>query len=233
MSIVNNAQYTLTQPGSLSARVACHQRQKMFQAFLAMTRIQAEDSILDVGATSDLTLSHSNYLEAWYPHKERITATGIDDASILEELYAGLRFVRTDGRSLPFPDGSFDYAHSSAVLEHVGNRENQIQFLREAWRVARKGVFLTSPNRYFPIELHTAMPLLHWLPPWWYRRILEKTKLRFFALEENLNLLSRGELQNIARQAGLSNLTLRGVRLGGWTSNLLLFARRAGSSSPV
>ena len=25
-------------------------------------------------------------------------------------------------------------------------------------------VFLTTPNRWFPIEVHTRLPLVHWLP---------------------------------------------------------------------
>jgi len=226
MTIMNNAAYTVTKPDSLPTRLTCYQRRKMFREFLAFTDVQPTDTILDVGVSSDRTLSYSNYFEAWYPHKGRITASGIDDASFLEELYPGLRFVRTDGRSLPFPDLSFDYVHSSAVVEHVGSRESQARFVREAWRVARKGVFITSPYRFFPMELHTALPLLHWLPARWYRYVLGKTKLRFFALEENLNLLSRRELERIAVLAGLDGPTVTGVPLGGWTCNLLLSARR-------
>jgi len=226
LGIVNDAQYTMTTPDSLTARLACYQRCKMFDVFLTMTGVQEKDTILDVGATSDQTLSHSNYLEAWYPHKKRITASGIDDASFLEEAYPGLQFVRTDGSSLPFADGAFDFVHSSAVLEHVGSRDNQKRFLQEAWRVARKGVFLTTPYRYFPIELHTALPLLHWLPVRWYRKFLSKTKLRFFSLEENLNLLSRSELKSIALLAGFDDPAVSGVALGGWTCNLILYAQR-------
>ena len=27
-----------------------------------------------------------------------------------------------------------------------------------------KRVFLTTPNRWFPVEVHTRLPLVHWLP---------------------------------------------------------------------
>jgi hypothetical protein len=30
---------------------------------------------------------------------------------------------------------------------------------------------VTTPNRWHPIDLHTALPLLHWLPPSIYRPI--------------------------------------------------------------
>jgi hypothetical protein len=33
----------------------------------------------------------------------------------------------------------------------------------EAVRVSSR-VFLTTPNRWFPVELHTRLPLVHWLP---------------------------------------------------------------------
>lgn len=29
--------------------------------------------------------------------------------------------------------------------------------------VARRGIFLTTPNRSFPVEFHTQLPLVHWL----------------------------------------------------------------------
>jgi hypothetical protein len=74
-----------------------------------------------------------------------------------------VRAVRADGRDLPFADGEFDVAFSNAVLEHVGEREAQRDFVRELCRVSRR-VFLTTPNRWFPLEVHTLLPLVHWLP---------------------------------------------------------------------
>jgi hypothetical protein len=49
------------------------------------------------------------------------------------------------------------------VIEHVGGRDRQEAFVREALRVGRR-VFATTPNRWFPIEVHTRLPLVHWLP---------------------------------------------------------------------
>jgi SAM-dependent methyltransferase len=100
----------------------------------------------------------------------RLTACGLDDASFLEEQYPGVRFVPADGLALPFEDNSFDVVHSSAVIEHVGSRANQIRFIVELHRVARRAVCLTTPNRWFPVEVHTSVRLLHWLPPSMYPR---------------------------------------------------------------
>src|SRR5215472_12546173 len=144
-----NAQYNVAKPNSLPIKVAAYQRRKMFAAFLEAMRIGVNDTILDIGATSDQTYSHSNYLEAWYSHKSRVTAIDIDDAAIIETLYPGIRFIQADALDLPFRSGCFDYVHSSAVLEHVGTCDKQIQFLREIWRVAREGILLPRPTDGF------------------------------------------------------------------------------------
>lgn len=222
-----NAQYNVAKPDSLPIKVAGHQRRKMFERFLGAMGVAETDSIVDVGATSDQSYDHSNYLEAWLPNKRRITAVGIDDARFLETLYPGVKFEKADGRALPFKDGSFDYAHSSAVLEHVGTAAQQAQFLRELWRVSRKGIFVTTPNRWFPIEFHTVLPLLHWLPPRLFRKALTALGKSFFADEQNLNLLSPGSLAKAAREAGIPGFRVESVSLMGWPTNLLLIAHKA------
>ena len=225
--ITVNAQYNLARPGSVPIKLAGYQRRKIFADFVCYSMIGSDDTVLDIGATSDRGYDHSNYLEAWYPYKERITALGIDDAAFLAADYPGLTFIRGDGRNLPFKDRSFDFVHSSAVLEHVGSREHQSQFLRETWRVARKGIFVATPNRWFPVEFHTLLPLAHWLPAPAFRSILRAFKMDFFAQEENLNLLSRRDLAALARHVGIENSDIRTTSLLGWPTNLLLYARRA------
>jgi SAM-dependent methyltransferase len=192
--------------------------------------ISAVDTLLDVGATTDTSCDHSNYLEAWWPYKQRITAVGIDDCAFLETLYPGMRFVQADGCDLPFHDGSFDFVHSGAVIEHVGDRVRQARLLAELWRVARRGVFLTTPNRWFPVEVHTMIPLLHWLPAQCYRAILRRVGLPFFAAEGNLNLLSRRDLDSLACAVGIANFHIAAVELFTLPSNLILTARKDAAS---
>ena len=64
---------------------------------------------------------------------------------------------------MPFADGEFDIVFSNAVIEHVGGREQQRRFVEESLRVAQRA-FVTTPNRWFPVEVHTRLPLVHWLP---------------------------------------------------------------------
>jgi hypothetical protein len=221
-----NAQYNVAAADSLPVRIAGFQREKMFAAFLKTLAVEEQHSILDVGATSDRSYDHSNYLVAWYPHKTRITAVGLDDARFLETAYPGARFVRADGLNLPFADGAFDFVHTSAVIEHVGSAKRQAQFLRELYRVSRLGLFVTTPNRWFPVEFHTVLPLVHWLPKAAFRRVLCMIGKSFFADENNLNLLTARDLSRLADLAGIDNFAVKTVSLAGWPTNLLLSARK-------
>lgn len=224
-----NSQYNLTAPDSRAQQVAERQRRQMYARFLAACSPKKGESILDVGVTSDQTYRASNYLEAWYPDKSAITAAGVDDASFLETLYPGMRFVHADGLDLPFADRSFDLVHSSAVLEHVGSSARQLTLIAECCRVSRRMVFITTPNRWFPVEVHTALPLLHWLPAPIFRSALKRLGLDFFAKEENLNLQSRRGIMKLTAEITDFDFTFEGVKLLGFTSNLLLIGRRKGS----
>ena len=117
-----NAQYNLARPDSLAIRVATRVRTRMFVAFMHEFAPRADETVLDVGVTSDQSYSSSNYLEALYPYKERITAAGIDDARFLGTLYPGVTFVFANALALPFADGSFDLVHASAPLTAPSSR---------------------------------------------------------------------------------------------------------------
>ena len=214
-------QYNLSGPDSIAARIARRQRRKMFRAFLDVGATSG--SILDIGVTSDRSYDHSNYLEAWHDRPDAITTVGLDAGAASHPALSRSVFAAADGRALPFADNSFDYVHASAVIEHVGDRQRQAALLAEAYRVARRAAFLTTPNRWFPVELHTTLPLVHWLPPRRFRALLAATGRGFFADENNLNLLTAKELHAMARAVAAPNkIAVRRIRLGGLTSNLAL-----------
>lgn len=217
-----NAQYNLAEPTSLPIRIAAQARRRMYDHFLQRSAIQPNETLLDVGVTSDQTYEASNYVEAWYPHKEKITAVGLDDASFLESRYPGLTYRQANGLELPFLSDSFDVVHSSAVLEHVGNAANQKRFIDELTRVAKRVVFFTTPNRWFPVEFHSVLPLIHWLPKPVFRRLLSKTRYDFFSHEENLNLVGRGELTDFCSRLTDCKVTVESIKLLGMSSNLLV-----------
>jgi len=88
---------------------------------------------------------------------------------------------------LPFEDDAFDIAYSNAVIEHVGGLAERRAFIEEHLRVA-KAVFITFPNRWFPVEYHTGIPLLHYSPAL-FRTVLSRTKLRVWSDARNVDFL--------------------------------------------
>ena len=221
-----NAQYNLCAPDSLAAGIGARVRRRMFDMFMQRFDPAPRERVLDIGVTSDRVYAASNYFEQFYPYRASLTAAGVDDASFLETLYPGVRFVSADVLAMPFADASFDLVHSAAVLEHVGSSENQAKMVAECLRVARRGIFLTTPNRWFPIEFHTQLPLVHWLPKPAGRAVLRRLGYGFFAEEQNLNLVSAAQLRAMAARFERWSVQILFVRLFGWTSNLILVAER-------
>jgi hypothetical protein len=153
----------------LAARVSLRSRRSKFRLFMESFRPDATTTIVDVGVADSGfgegagSASTYNFLEAMYPWRDRITAVGVGELPNFRQAFPEIACVRADGRDLPFADGEFDIAFSNAVVEHVGGEDEQRAFIEELCRVAR-GVFVATPNRWFPIDVHTLMPVVHWLP---------------------------------------------------------------------
>ena len=151
---------------SAAGRVSLRSRERKLRLFLELFRPGPQTSVLDVGVT-DAPFgagSTDNFFEALYPWPERITGVGHTDLARFAAAFPSVRAVRADGRDLPFADGEFDLGFSNAVVEHVaGGREGQRRFVHELCRVSQR-VFVTTPNRMFPLEVHTLLPFVHWLP---------------------------------------------------------------------
>ena len=212
-------------------RIGTRVRRAMFERFMLAFRPAESHSILDIGVTEDERFESANYFEQFYPFKHRITGLGLEDATHLEGRYPGFRFVCGSATCMPFADGAFDYVHSGAVIEHVGSYASQCTMVAECFRVARRGVFIATPNRLFPIELHTLLPLLHWLPKRWHRQVLRALGLPFWAREDSLNLMTRRELEGAASDAGV-RAVVHTVSLFGWPSNLLLIGHKTAAPVP-
>jgi hypothetical protein len=199
----------------------------MYDRFIREFRPDARDTLLDLGVTSDERFEMSNLVEALYPFKDRITAAGIDPgAAYLERDYPGLVFREADACDLPFRDGEFDLVYSSAVIEHVGGRDRQARMIAECTRVARRGIFLTTPNRWFPIELHTQLPFVHWLPAPAFRWLLRHLGHAALAQEEHLNLMAAGDIRRAWSSIEGWAFSVGRIRLMGPTSNLLIIGHR-------
>jgi len=212
--------YQAAPPQSLGERVVIAARDRIYRDFIEFCTPRHGDSILDVGV-SDVVTDAANVLERLYPHPQDITAVGLGEGDGFRQAYpaVGYQQIRPNAR-LPFGDRNFRFATANAVLEHVGSRADQRRFVAELYRVAEE-VFVTVPNRFFPVEHHTAIPLAHF----WDRsfrtacRVLNKAE---WAREENLILMRRSGLAELAPQVAGATIGYTGLRLGPFSSNLFL-----------
>jgi lipopolysaccharide/colanic/teichoic acid biosynthesis glycosyltransferase len=205
-------------------RVSRFSRQRKLAQFYAYCRPSEDDLILDVGVTPgewSTTRGCSpveNFLETSYPWQQRIVGLSIEPLTEFQENHPKVQAVRGDGCHLPFRDDAFDLVFSNAVIEHVGDRARQARFVRECLRVARRGVFLAAPNRWFPYDAHLALPLIHWLPRVVWRPLANEPALHLVSPLALLHLFPRS-----SRPQRLSPL---------WTPSITVFAAPASAQSP-
>jgi SAM-dependent methyltransferase len=208
----------------IASRLSYIARRRIFQLFMDVMQPDSSDCVLDIGVTSDITYAESNFFEQFYPYKCQMTCVGTEEGFHLEKQYPGLKFIQVKPEEpLPFSDYQFDIVFSNAVIEHVGNTTQQTRFLAEAMRVG-KHAFITTPNRWFPVEHHTGVPLLHYLPKSFYRQILRRTALRYWAYEQHLNLLTKRQFVRLVKPYKPLIVQHTGIGYGIFCSNLVAYA---------
>jgi SAM-dependent methyltransferase len=199
---------------SIAGFVSGRSRRKKYAEFIETLKPSTTDTIIDVGVNDQEYSANDNYLEKHYPYPERITAISQQSLNYFSARYPKVTAVIGDGLKLPFPDRNFDIVFSNAVIEHVGGRDQQLMFMRELERVAGRG-YITTPNRHFPIEVHTRIPLLHLLlPKRWFDRFLALIG-KGWAAGDYMNLLSRRDLEGLLAAASITNYRITATRLAG------------------
>jgi hypothetical protein len=213
--------YQVVAPRSASERLLIRARDRIYRDFLRACRPGPNDAILDIGV-SDIVTAGANAIERKYPYPHQITAAGLGEADDFRAAFPAVTYVQIEpNRPLSFGDKAFDIATSNAVLEHVGSRSDQLRFIAEMLRIARK-VFITVPNRYFPVEHHTAIPLMHF-SDFTFTAACDWLGKSEWADESNLILMSRHRLLDLVPAGGTAAVGYTGLSLGPFSSNLFLF----------
>jgi hypothetical protein len=197
-------------------------RARMLADFMSMMRPEIGQTIVDI-SVSDVINDEANFLEQHYPHRQDITCVGLGDGSAVLAAYPGVAYQRVEPNALlPFPDKKFAIATCNAVLEHVGGDAERRAFVAEMVRVADR-VFVTVPNRWFPVEHHTATPLLHYWPSA-FRAYCRATGKSHWASPANLEFLSASYLAGLFPRGLRTEVRYSGLPFGPFSSNLVCAA---------
>ena len=140
-------------------------------SFVEEDHFGAGSRILDFGCG---TGASGIFLGQHFPEAEitgvELLAESLDIARARQEFYglSNLRFLQSPGGDQLPPDlGEFDGILLSAVFEHLLPDE-RIRLMPALWAMLKPGglLFLNeTPNRLFPMELHTSgLPLLNYVP---------------------------------------------------------------------
>lgn len=219
--LVDEKYYEVIESGGVAERALIKARDQIFQDFIDRMQPTSASRVLDVGV-SDVLSNAANVLERNYQFPEKVTACGVGECIEFQREFPSVTYRRIEPNArLPFDDNAFDIATANAVLEHVGSHENQRLFVSELARVSKRA-FITVPNRFFPIEHHTAIPLLHFTNGGFKVAcsVLGKTS---WTETENLILMTRKKLWRLAGDLQKSvSVGYTGLRLGPFSSNLYL-----------
>ena len=206
---------------SLYFSIIKKKRLEIYNLFLKKISPKKSDKILDVGTTASLD-DHENLLITRYPYKSRVYCLSNQNLNKFNSRYKEIKIFKGDGRKMNFKINEFDYVISTATIEHVGSFKNQVKFVEECFRVSKKKLFITTPNRFYPIDFHTRLPFIHWLPKFIHRKILTILNDNFLNKEKNLNLLCKKSLIKICNKINLQNYKIYSIKTFGLTSNLVL-----------
>lgn len=105
-----------------------------------------------------------------------------------------------DGGALPHPEGFFDYAVSTSVLEHT---TYPVKYLSEAFRVLKNGgfLYLGFPNKLWPKETHTGLWFLTYIPSF-----MRSGVISFFGknplTENNLHFYNYFSMKDMLNKSG-------------------------------
>ena len=158
-------------------RVTGPLRRRRVRYFVRHFRLGPHHRVLDLGSED------GSYLGANYPYPGSILLADIDEAPMKRGVarfgLRGYHVIPPEGR-LPFEDAEFDAVWCNSVIEHVTlpraeldrvrdevfrrrADEHQFAFAREVARVAKQ-YFVQTPYIHFPIESHSWLPLIQYLP---------------------------------------------------------------------
>jgi ubiquinone/menaquinone biosynthesis C-methylase UbiE len=165
-------------------------RDQKLDLFFQLTGEHPSGTLLDVGGGPGIA---GEFLRLYASFAET-TIVNLEPLQLEQEMQGRIHTLVANGLDLPFASGAFDWVFSNAVIEHVGGWERQKLFAQEVRRVAANGYFVATPNRYFPLEPHTLLPLYQFFPSGLQRRVVRFSP-GYLKEYEQIDLLSAKQMR--------------------------------------
>jgi 2-polyprenyl-3-methyl-5-hydroxy-6-metoxy-1,4-benzoquinol methylase len=167
--------------------------------FLHEFPVQETTRILDIGSEDGSAIAR--VLAGTRVQPQNVYIADIDAARVQagQRRFGFVPVVIPESGRLPFTDGFFDIVYCSSVIEHVTVPKSEVWSTRSGERFRRqaevrqkafaaeirrlgKAYYVQTPNKWFPIESHTWLPLIGFAPRaaqlatiamsnrWWIKR---------------------------------------------------------------
>ena len=216
----------LHKPSQFVNQIILKKRKEMVKMINEYFKDISINDALDIGTTNDMEYDHSNYL---IKNLENIKIfKSISDQKISSTYFfkSLTKSIIDDFTNEEVDQFQSDLVLSSATIEHVGNFTNQLKMISNIIKLSKKNFLIITPNRFHPIDFHTQIPFIHWFPRKVHRTILSLIGLKFYSKEENLNLLSTTDLENLLKNFSNIEYEIRYINLIGFKSNSLIFGKK-------
>jgi hypothetical protein len=181
--------------------------------------------ILDIGTTKDNSQS-SNLIIKNLNNFQKYKS--ISDQKIKSNFFSKSlqKSITQEFSSNEIEEFSSDVVISNATIEHVGSYLEQLKMIENIIKLTKKIFIIVTPNRMHPIEFHSKIPFLHWLPKKLHREVLSIFGLKYLSREENLNLLKSSDLINMMKNFENVKYDIRYLRFLLLKSNLILIGKK-------
>ena len=180
-------------------------------------------NILDIGSTNDGDSKSANHVVKNLGITKKINS--ITNKKINSKIFNKIliKSITANLKKNIIKNYKADLVISNATIEHVGKFDNQKKMIKNISKLTKKIFFISTPYKFFPIEVHTKIPLLHFLPKNIFRYVLKIFKLDFFSKEKNLNLLSIKDIQELSGNLKKNfHIKIKFVKTFFFISNIIL-----------
>jgi len=189
-----------------------------------LKRVQAFDC-LDIGTTPDIKNESSNFIIKNL--KLNLNYKAFSNFKIKDNFFSSstVGSIAEDLNDKILNLLKSDIVLSSATIEHVGSNKNQNKMIKNVASLTNKIFFITTPNKNYPIDFHSKLPIVNMLPNNIFRKVLKFFNFNYLSKEENLNLLSLKDLKKFLSETNVHkdfDIKIRHIRLFLLKSNFII-----------